>query len=320
MHNILVSNVGFGEASPTSLGILHNLGNVVLNEEKIRFREQDFIKKIFDKNIVIAGTEKITKSIINSAKNLKLIARVGAGIDNIDLDAAKEKNISICYTPDAPSQAVPEFTIALMLNLLKGISLSDRLMHQNIWYRPMGKMLSSMAVGIIGAGKIGTKVINLIKLVSPGSKVFYCDPYVEFIENATKCDIKELFCNSDIVSVHLPLNSQTKGLITLDLLKLMKQGGYLVNTSRGGIVDEIALCELLKNNYLNGAAIDVFDQEPYQFGVLTELNNCLLTSHIGSLTTEIRGLMEEQVTEDILRFIKNQPLLRPLNGFNFTGN
>ncbi len=317
MHNILVSNIGFCSKSPNLLKELQNFGNVFLNTEGIRYTEKDFIEHISDADVLIAGTEKITRSVIEHAPHLKLIARVGVGVDSIDLEAAKEKKISISYTPDAPSEAVPEFTLALILNLLKQISASDRKMHQKIWHRPMGHMLSSLKVGIVGAGKIGAKIIQLIKLIVPSSDILFYDPYVEFTEHATKCSIEHLFRESDLISLHLPLNAKTKGLVGGKLLSLMKKESYFVNTSRGGIVDESILYQMLKSNHLAGAAIDVFETEPYQ-GRLTELENCLLTSHLGSLAQEVRDLMEEQVVEDVVRFLKGEPLLRPLNEFNFT--
>ncbi len=318
MPNILVSNISFGVASPESLTKLRSLANVVLNEKSIRFTDQDFIEKISNVDILIAGTEKITRSAIEVAKNLKLIVRIGVGVDNIDLDCALENKISICYTPEAPSESVPEFTLSLILNLIKGISVSDRKMHKKNWHRPMGRMLSSMKIGIVGVGKIGSKVIRLIKSISPGTEILFYDPYLESAEQALKCGIEQLFRESDIVSLHLPLNDQTGGLVDGGLLSSMKKESYLINTSRGGIVDEAALYQSLKNNHLAGAAIDVFENEPYH-GPLAELDNCLTTSHIGSLTQEVRALMEEQVVEDIESFICGQPFIRPLDGFNFCG-
>ncbi len=318
MPNILVSNIGFGETSLASLEVLKSIGNVVLNKKGIRFNEQDFIEKISDTDILIAGTEKITRSVIGAAKNLKLIARVGVGVDNIDLDCALENKISICYTPDVPSESVPEFTISLMLNLIKGIAVSNQKMHEKVWHRPMGRMLSSMKIGIVGAGKIGSKVISLIKSISPKTEILFYDPYLESKEQTVKRDIEQLFHESDIVSLHLPLNDQTSGLVDNRLLGLMKKRSYLINTSRGGIVDETALYQALANNHLAGAAIDVFENEPYN-GPLTELDNCLLTSHIGSLAQEVRAIMEDQVVEDVRRFIGGQFLIRPLDGFNFSG-
>lgn len=315
MPNILVSNMGFGMASPKSLTKLQSLANVILNEKNIRFSEQDFIEKISKVDILIAGTEKISRSVIEAAKNLKLIARVGVGVDNIDLDCARENKISICYTPQAPSESVPEFTLSLILNLIKNIHISDRKMHEKVWHKPMGRMLSSMKVGIVGAGKIGAKVIFLIKSISPKTEILFYDPYLESLEHAVKCDIEHLFRECDIVTLHLPFNHQTKGLIDGGFLNMMKKGSYLINTSRGGIVDETALYQSLENHHLAGAAIDVFEEEPYS-GPLTDLDNCITTSHMGSLTREVRALMEEQVVEDIEHFIKGYPLIRPLDGFN----
>lgn len=318
MPNILVSNIGFGLASPESLTKLQRVADVTLNEADIRFTERDFIERIQDADILIAGTEKITRLVVESATNLKLIARVGVGVDNVDLDYAQENKISICYTPDAPSEAVPEFTLSLMLNLIKGISVSDRKMHEKIWHKPMGRMLSSMKIGIVGAGKIGSKVINLIKSISPKTEILFYDPYLESLGHAIKCDIEQLFRECDIVSLHLPLNSKTRGLVGKNLLNIMKKESYLINTSRGGIIDEAALYQSLKSNYLAGAAMDVFEIEPYS-GPLTELDNCLITSHMGSLTREVRALMEEQIVEDVMRFMNGQPFIRPLHGFNFSG-
>lgn len=316
MLNILVSNIGFGEASSESLIKLQTLGNVTLNENGIRFKEHDFFEKISAVDVLIAGTEKITRSIIEQAKNLKLIARVGVGVDNIDLDCARENKISICYTPQAPAESVPEFTLSLILNLIKNIYISDRKMHGKIWHKPMGRMLSSMKVGIVGAGKIGAKVISLVKLISPETEILFYDPCLESVEHAVKCDIEQLFRESDIITLHLPFNNQTKGLIDSGFLNMIKKGSYLINTSRGGIVDENALYQSLKNNHLAGAAIDVFEDEPYS-GPLTDLDNCLTTSHMGSLTREVRALMEEQVVEDIECFMNSYSLIRPLEGFNF---
>lgn len=316
MPKVLISNINFGDASPDALKAIQREADVIENIEKRRWTELDLIEKIHNVNVLIAGTENITQTVMERAPDLKLIARVGVGVNNIDLEYAKERKISISYTPDPPSGSVPEFTLALMLNLLKGISVSDRKMHQKTWHRPMGRMLSSMKIGIVGAGKIGKKVAQLINGVAPLTEILFYDPYVEEVQNARKCTLEELFQICDMVTLHLPLNDKTQGLVGIQLLKQMKQNSYLINTSRGGIVDEHALYHLLEERHLAGAAIDVFEAEPYE-GDLTDLSSCLLTSHIGSMTEETRGLMEMQVAEDVLRFINNQSLLRPLDGFNF---
>ena len=317
MPKIVVSAMGFGRASPDAVDRLKKIAQLDLNTANVRYQEADFLEKLADAEVLIAGTEKISNRVLFEAKNLKLIARVGVGLDNIDLNVAKAHEISIAYTPEAPTQAIPEFTLSLMLNLVKNLHCVDRKMHQGEWYRPMGKMLSSLKVGIVGAGKIGSSLIHLLARAFPGIALYFYDPYVDGDDlAAVKCGLPELFQNCDMISLHLPLNEKTKGLVDAELLKSMKAGSYLVNTSRGGIVDEAALAALLAERHLAGAALDVFETEPYD-GPLSILENCLLTAHIGSLTQEVRGLMEQQVAEDVCRFLQGKPLLRPVPGFDY---
>lgn len=315
-RRILISNMGFGDAAPQTLKLLKQVALVSENLERIRFTEKDFLERIEGIEVLIAGTEQITKTVLDHATHLKLIARVGVGVDNINLDVARQKKINICYTPDAPSDSVAEFTLALILSLLKRVGEANISMHRKNWYRPMGRMLSSCVIGIIGAGKIGTKVIDLVHSISPMSPILFYDPYVDFVPYAKKTELKELLIISDILSLHLPITQSTNKIINTDSLKILKKGSYLVNTSRGSVIDEKALYDSLKAKHLAGAALDVFGEEPYN-GILTELDNCILTSHIGSMTQEVRMLMENQVIEDVMRYLNNQPLLRPLKEFNF---
>lgn len=315
MPKILISNVGYGDASSESLMFLKEHADVVENINRVRFDEAMFLEHT-DADIIIAGTEKIPENFIRSAKSLKLIARVGVGVDNVDLEAAQQHKVSITYTPQAPSEAVPEFTLSLILNLIKGINQSDRGLAKGEWIRPMGRMLNSMTVGIIGAGKIGAAVIDLIKRVAPSSQVLFYDPYVDFNGNAEKVDFDALLKQSDLISLHMPLLPQTRNMIGEQEIKLMKDGVFLVNTSRGGIIDEVVLAKGLRSAKIAAAALDVFEKEPYS-GELCSIETCLLTSHIGSMTTEVRALMERQVAEDVINFIEHRSLLRALENFNF---
>lgn len=312
--HVLISNVGFGKASPFALEEIKKVASITENKSNQKYFEENFLQNIGNADILIAGTEKITRKVMQAAPKLKLIARVGAGTDNIDLAYAKERNLLITTTPSAPSEAVPEFTLALILNLLKNICLSDRNLHSKTWLRPMGQMLSSMKIGIVGLGKIGSKVATLINAISPTSEVLFYDPFVSeaFNNNVRKIDALDLLaCQANIISLHLPLNTSTYRLIDAQFIAKMKKNSYLINTSRGHIVDEEALYRALKTEHLAGAALDVFETEPYQ-GRLTDLDNCILTSHISAMAKEVRQLMENQVAEDVIRFIQHQPLLRPL--------
>jgi D-3-phosphoglycerate dehydrogenase len=319
MFKVLVSNIGFGQASPKALLLLKEKVAISLNENSVRYDEPLLSILIQDADILIAGTEKISREVLKQAQRLKLIARVGGGVDSIDLEAVKEKQISISYTPEAPAEAIPEFTLTLMLNLIKNIGQIDRKMHDGDWQRYMGKMLSSMIIGIVGAGRIGARLIRILKILYPDIQIYFYDPFVDFASGATKVELNALFEISDLVSLHLPLTDHTRNLVGPSLLQRMKPGSYLINTARGGIVDEEALYEFLSSKHIAAAALDVFNHEPYQ-GPLNRLENCLLTSHIGSMTQEVREIMENQVSEDILRFVQNKPLLRALPGFNFREN
>lgn len=316
MLKVVASLVGFGQSSPDALGLLKDHVTLHLNEKGQRYDEKALIEVIHDADIIVAGTEKISKTVLDQATKLKMIARVGVGVDSVDLEAAREKKISIIYTPEAPSEAIPEFTLGLMLNLIKGIHMSDRKMHQGGWQRPMGTTLSSMTVGVVGAGRIGANLIKNLKALYPTLSIYFYDPYVEKVTGAIKLDLDQVFEMCDLVTLHLPLNEQTRRLVTQHHLLKMKKGSYLINTARGGIVDEAALYDALNSGHLAGAALDVFEMEPYG-GPLATLDNCLLTSHIGSMTREVRALMEDQVSEDIMRFVQNKPLLRALPGYNF---
>ena len=308
-YKILISNVNFGKAFPKGLQELQNSALVIENSAGKKFTVEDFIAQdISTVDIIVAGTEKICSQVISAAKKLKLICRVGAGLDSVDLEAAFANNIQVVYTPDAPAMSVPEFTLAVILNLIKGIGIADRLMHEKQWCRYMGQSLRSCRVGIIGAGKIGKQVIKLLLAIEPTLKIVFYDPYVDFVDGAQKLEFNEIFRTSNIVSLHIPLNNLTKGIVSKTQLGYMPKGSYLINTSRGEVVDEEGLYYALQDN-LAGAAIDVFANEPYS-GILCDLQNCILTPHIGSMTVETRALMEQQILEDLINFINNRPLLR----------
>lgn len=319
MPKVLISNTGFGQASPSALALLRQHADVHLNGTAVKYDEPTMQVLSVDADIIIAGTEKISAAVIEGSRTLKLIARVGVGVDSVHMDAARAKSVSICYTPEAPSQAIPEFTLALMLNVIKHVGVIDRRMHQGGWYKPLGRMLASLHVGVVGAGRIGAQLIQLLKALYPHMEISFYDPFVTNVAGAQKRDLSDLLAVCDLVTLHLPLLPQTQNLIGRDQLALMKKDGFLINAARGGIVDEDALLDALASGHLAGAGVDVFAQEPYN-GPLNQIETCVLTSHVGSATQEVRAVMEDQVVEDIIRFIRGEALLRPLLGFDFTQN
>lgn len=318
MPKILVTNTGFGQASPAALALLQKHGDVMLNEKGVKYDDDAMTELCRTADIIIAGTEKISARAIEGS-SLRLIARVGVGVDSVALDAAKTKSVSVCYTPDAPSLALPEFTLTLMLSLIKHVPAIDREMHKGNWHRPMGRMLSSMEIGIIGAGKIGQGLIAMLRALNPHQTIRFYDPVKDTITGAQKASVAEILKHSDIVTLHLPYSQTSHYLISTAELAAMKKDAFLINTSRGGIVDEAALSQALINGQIQGAAFDVFEKEPYD-GPLSGISNCLLTAHVGSMTREVRALMEDQVAEDVIRFINKNTLLRAYPGFAFSQN
>jgi len=261
-------------------------------------------------DVLIAGTEPITDNVMERATKLRLISRVGVGLDNVDLHAAKSRGIFVSYTPEAPSPAVAELTVGLMLALLRFVGLANCQLHRGVWQRHFGRRLSEVTVGIIGVGRIGTRVLRHLTGFGP-SKILVNDTKLRGTEIdgmdliwSTK---EEIYRQADIISLHVPLTEDTRGMIRREQLLRMKPDALLINTSRGGIVNETDLTEVLNSGHLGGAAIDVFEQEPYK-GELARVERCLLTSHMGSMSDDCRARMEIDATEEAIRFLCGNPL------------
>jgi len=312
--NVLITTVPFAERDSKPIDLL-NANNIsfTINPLNKKLTESELLGLVSDYDAIIAGTEDITSKVLDKAKKLKFISRVGIGLDSVDLHAARNKKIEVSYTPDAPSSAVAELTIGLMISLLRSLHLSNLEMHSGNWQRFFGKRLSEVTVGIIGHGRIGKQVLRhltgfnsprvLINDLEMGQQIDY--------ENFKWCSKEEIYRNSDIISLHLPLTIKTKNMIGRDEMELMKNSVYLLNTSRGGIINEDALSEFLENGKIAGAAVDVFMKEPYD-GPLNKINNCLLTSHMGSMSIDCRTRMEIEATEEVIRFFNNEELKGPV--------
>ncbi len=239
--------------------------------------------------LIVRSRTRVTRQIIESAGNLKVIGRQGVGLDNIDLDAAKEHGIAVLNTPEALTESVAEITLALIFSLARDIPRADKGMKERIWLK--GKLrqqeIYGKTLGILGLGKIGMRVAELCSNI--GMSVIYWSrtrkPELEQQNKISYVSLDDLFSKADIVSIHVALTPDTERIITARVLSLMKPSAYLVNTSRGAVVDEEALYIALKEGKLAGAALDVFAEEPYM-GRLAELSNVVLTPHIGSDTRE----------------------------------
>ncbi|WKZ36497.1 MAG: NAD(P)-dependent oxidoreductase [Anaerolineales bacterium] len=311
-RRVLITTVPFGQADRYPLNLLEsNQIEYVINPVGRRLKEEELVEMIPDFGVLIAGTEPITEKVIASAPNLGLIARVGIGLDNVHLLAARERGIQVTYTPDAPSPAVAELTIGQMLSLLRGLSMADRNMRNGVWHRFMGRRLSGITVGLIGVGRVGKLVARHLSGGFPGIRILGNDLSIddEFgkTHNVQWVEKEHIYREADVISLHLPLTPITRRLITVREIEMMKRDALLVNTSRGNMIDEHDLAEALRAGRIAGASIDVFEREPYT-GELSTLENCLLTSHMGSMSLDCRSRMEIEATEEAIRFLRKEPL------------
>jgi len=311
LPKVLITTIPFGDKNRLPLDLLENAGiEYLINPFNKKITEEQLADIITDFDAIIAGTEPITENVMSCASNLKFISRVGIGLDSIDLLAAQKRGVKVSYTPDAPSLAVAEFTLGLMLSLLRSIHISNFQMHQGNWHRFFGRRLEKVTVGIIGVGRIGSGVLKRLQSFGT-SKIMVNDilPNRELdhdynLDWTTK---EKIYKAADIISLHLPLTQITKNLILKDHLLSMKSDAIIINTSRGGIINEHDLYEVMESGHLSGAAIDVFEQEPYD-GQLRKIERCLLTAHMGSMSVDCRTRMEIEATEEIVRFFSNLEL------------
>jgi len=308
---VLITTVPFAVHNRLPLDLLEGIGaDYVINPIGRRLTEDELADLVGDTEILIAGTEPITAKVMDAAPSLRLISRVGIGLDNVDLCAARQRGIAVSYTPEAPAPAVAELTIGLILSLLRQTHVSNLQMHRGQWERQMGRRVPEVTIGIIGTGRIGSRVLRrLAAFGTPRILVNDLNPRPSLVtELKLEWVGKEtIYREADVISLHLPLTPQTSGMIGRAELDQMKPDALLINTSRGGIINESDLHEAMKAGLLGGAAIDVFEQEPYA-GPLSEIDRCLLTSHMGSMSVDCRSRMEIEATEEAVRHVRGLAL------------
>ena len=311
MPKVLITTIPFGERNRFPLEMLESNGiDYVINPLGKKLTEAELADLVADFDAIVAGTEPITDYVMSRATNLKHISRVGIGLDSVDLLAAEKRGIKVSYTPDAPAPAVAELTLGLMLALLRSVHIANAQMHQGKWQRQFGRRIAEITVGIIGVGRIGARVLRRMRgFGTPRIMVNDILPNLELnrefkLQWAAKSDI---YREADLISIHVPLTAQTKNMIGREQLLQMKPDALLINTSRGGIINEADLVHVLKEGHLGGAAIDVFEKEPYS-GELAAIERCILTAHMGSMSVDCRTRMEIEATEEAVRFLTGHPL------------
>lgn len=281
--------------------MLKEVGDV---DVKTELTPKQLLEKIGSYDVlVVRSATKVTKDVIDAGKKLKIIARAGVGLDNIDVQAASARGIELINAPEAPTIAVAELVIGLMLSWARQLPRADASIKQGRWEKAqlIGSELRSKTLGIIGTGRIGRAVGYRAKAFLMDLLAFDVTQSTEFIERtgARYVDLKELLRESDFVTLHVPLAPQTRHMIGRRELELMKPTAVLINTSRGEVVDEAALIEALQKGKIAGACLDVYEREPPKDSPLLKLPNVVLTPHIGASTVEAQREAAVLVAERI---------------------
>ena len=280
-------------------------------------KKEDIISALKKKEyvgILSVLTEDIDEDVMNACPQLKIISNFAVGYDNIDIEKAKEKNITVTNTPGVLTNSVSEYTASLILSLARRVVEADKFVRDGLYeaWGPelmLGVELKGKELGIIGAGRIGTKVAEIMNK-GFGMNISYFNSsdneYLDKELNASKKSLEEILTSSDVISIHLPLNKDTKGFISKKELDKMKNTALLINTSRGPIISEKDLLSSLKEKKILGAALDVFENEPVIEEGLKSLDNVILTPHIASGTVETRNEMALLAARNLINFLKNK--------------
>lgn len=308
MSKVLITTSSFSLGNFAQAKSLHDAGiSIEVNPHGRRLSEDEVAELVAtDVIAILAGLEPLTDRVLSNAKSLRVIARCGTGLDSVDLQAASRLGIDVFNTPDAPTQAVAELTIAHMLNSLRHISTTDSNMRSGKWTPTMGSLLATKTVGLIGVGRIGSAVAKLAQAF--GARVIGFDPVVSSHNSVELLSLDEVLDQSDIVSLHVPINDQTHHILNANTISRMKPGSIVVNVSRGGLINESALHDALKSQHLSGAALDCFEDEPYS-GPLLQLPGVHVTAHMGSYARETRDLMEVEASTNLVNGLRKRGLI-----------
>ena len=276
-----------------------------LDISKSTSKDEDLANHIKDSEIVvIRSATKLTKEVLDKAEQLKIIARCGVGIDNVDLDFAKSKNIFVTNSPSANLISVVELTVALIISASRKLSLADSHLKKGEWNRSefLGYELYGKTLGIVGFGKAGRLVADRMK--SFGMSIVFYDPYVtDWNGSEESVELDDLLRTADVVSIHVIKTKDTENLISKDMLDLLKPSSIIVNTSRGGVLDEDYLFELLESEKIFGAGLDVYSNEPPENVDRYNGLNLVTTPHIGASTNEAQLKAGLETIENIKKIL-----------------
>lgn len=308
---VLVTATSFKPDRPTpALEKLQQFADeIVYNPYGRPLTEEELIPLLQGCDGYIAGLDSVSAKVIESCGGLKVISRYGAGVDRVDLAAAARRGVSVCNTPGANAQAVADLALGLMLAAARKIPMLDRKTREGEWVRSTGIELYGKTLGILGLGAIGKSVAK--RGQGFDMRVLAYDPFLDGeyarAHGITPASFDEVLAQSDVVSLHLPLNGQTRHIMSRTAMEGMKPGAILINTARGGLIDEAAACELLKSGRLGGLGLDAYEVEPPTGSPLFGLDSVVATPHTGSHTTEATACMALMSVQNLIDVLSGTP-------------
>ena len=278
--------------------------------------KEELVERIRGKQaIVVAALDKIDKDVIDAGSDLRIVANVAVGYNNLDVPYARSRGIVLTNTPDVLTEATANMAMTLILAVTRRIVEGDRLVRRGDWKGfsldfMIGSEIRERQLGIVGLGRIGRAVAEKAKFF--GMKIVYHNPSPRSVDGYESMSLDQLLATSDVVSLHVPLSPQTRHLIDRKALSRMKRSAYLINTSRGPVVDEDGLAWALREGIIKGAGLDVYEDEPRVHPDLLALENVVLVPHMASATAETRAAMYDLVARNVVNVLSGKPPVTPI--------
>ena len=289
--------------------------DVSVNQEQRLLSKEELSARVADVDALVCLANRVDRDVVDAGKKLKIVANYGVGYNNIDAEYAAKKQVMVTNTPGVLTETTADLTWAILMAIARRIVEADRFTKSGRFagfdpYRLLGTDVHGKTLGIVGFGRIGQAVAK--RSLGFDMKVLYCgvrrkDREIEQRYRATYVALDTLLQESDFVTLHVPLTDSTHHLIDKDKLALMKSAAFLINASRGAVIDEQALVEVLKERKIAGAALDVYEKEPQLSPGLSELDNVVLIPHLGSATQQTRNAMAEIVADNVIAALQGEP-------------
>lgn len=306
---VLIATRSFGSASPRPMQMLMDAGvEIIWVDANSPSVQDDILRLVPEASAIIVGLVPITEKIFENSSKLKIVSMYGVGVNHIDLEAARKKGVIVTNCPGSNDHAVADLTMGLMVTVARNIPQIDRDIRDGYWKKYLGGELWQKRLGLIGLGNIAKGVVHRAKGFDMQISAY--DPYVS-VEVASALGVQlqsfeEVISQSDFLSLHAPLTEETKCMFSNEQFKRMMPTSYLINTARGGLIDEQALYVALSNGDIAGAGLDVFVEEPLKDSRLVELKNVVLTAHTGTHTKESIERMGIMAVENVLRVLRDE--------------